>query len=91
MKFSQKIFPLLTSALVLTGSNAFAGPSDAAGTIKSVKGVVVVERGAAAMPATPGMQVQVADRVRTQANSAVGITLNDNTVKIGRASCRERV
>jgi len=51
-----------------------------AGTIKTIKGVVTIERSGQQLSATVGINVLAADRIATGADSAVGITLRDNTV-----------
>lgn len=57
---------------------AFA--ADEAGTIKNVKGSATVERAGQKHPATVGLKVNVADRVITGADGAVGIALRDDTM-----------
>ena len=57
---------------------AFA--NDEAGTLKTVKGAVTIERGSQRLPAAVGGSVMAKDRVMTGADSAVGITLRDNTM-----------
>lgn len=63
---------------------AFAGTALAeaveAGTVKTVKGQVSIERGAQKIAAAPGVKVHAADRVLTGADGSIGITLRDNTV-----------
>lgn len=54
--------------------------ADEAGTVKSVKGSVTVERAGQKLAATPGFKVNSADRVVTGPDSSVGIALRDNTV-----------
>ena len=49
------------------------------GRVKVVKGQVTVQRAGQPLPATPGMQLRAADEVRTGADSAVGITMSDNS------------
>ena len=73
---------LRSTSLVLTFagllcSQALAG--DAAGMIKTLKGSAQVERGARKIPAAVGTEVFPGDLILTAANSAVGITLRDNT------------
>lgn len=65
------------SALVVPG---FAGAGEAAGMIKVVKGMASIERDGKRQPASVGMPVEVADRIRTGADGSVGITLRDNTL-----------
>jgi hypothetical protein len=51
-----------------------------AGTVKTVKGTVTIERGTQTLPAAAGVKVIAKDRVVTGAQSSVGITLRDNTM-----------
>lgn len=51
-----------------------------AGTVKTAKGTVTVERAGQKVAAAPGVKVYAADRVLTGADGTVGITLRDNTV-----------
>src|SRR5512139_3608224 len=53
---------------------------EAAGTIKTSKGEVSIERAGARIPAAVGTPVEVADKIRTGADGAVGLTLRDNTL-----------
>jgi len=69
---------LLAAGLVLAGNQLYA--MDSVGTIKGVRGEVQVERGSERLPATPGMAVFEADRIRTGQDGAVGITLRDETL-----------
>ncbi len=48
--------------------------------IKVSKGAVSIERDGKKLAADVGAPVQVADRVRTGADGAVGVTLRDNTL-----------
>jgi hypothetical protein len=50
-----------------------------AGSVTSLTGDVHIERGGTTVPATPGMALDVGDRVVTAANSRVTITLTDNS------------
>jgi len=67
-------------ALAVLAINAAAAEGEAAGTIKTSKGEVSIERAGARIPGTVGTAVQVADKVRTGADGAVGLTLRDNTL-----------
>src|SRR5271163_2906729 len=49
------------------------------GSITSLTGDVRIQRGGTTVPATPGMAVDVGDRIITGANSRVTITLTDNS------------
>lgn len=48
--------------------------------IKVSKGLVSIERDGKKLVAEVGMPILVADRVRTAADSSVGVTLRDNTL-----------
>ncbi len=67
-------------ALAVLAINAAAAEGEAAGTIKTSKGEVSIERAGARIPGTVGTAVQVADKVRTGTDGAVGLTLRDNTL-----------
>lgn len=54
--------------------------AEQAGMIKVSKGLVSIERDGKKLVAEVGMPILVADRVRTAADSSVGITLRDNTL-----------
>lgn len=56
-----------------------AAAADEAGTVKTARGSVVIERAGTQLPATPGTRVLSADRLRTGPDSAAGIMLRDNT------------
>jgi hypothetical protein len=70
--------------LALAGCLALglAGPLRAAdiGQIKVSRGQVSVDRGGVAIPAAVGLRLQAADTVRTGADGAVGITMNDDSL-----------
>lgn len=53
---------------------------EAAGMVKNLKGTVSVERGGKLVAVTEGMEVFASDKLRTGDDSAVGITLKDNTL-----------
>jgi hypothetical protein len=59
-------------------NSAIAQPTPA-GSVTSLTGDVHVERGGTTVPATPGMAVDVGDRIVTAAASRVTITLTDNS------------
>ena len=63
--------------LAISGFPALA--ADEAGTIKTVRGSATIERGTERLAAAPGVKVMSSDRLRTGADSAVGIMLQDNT------------
>jgi hypothetical protein len=75
----SKLLPLLGVSLALTWITGQANAADEAGTIKVVRGSVSIERAGKRTPVTVGDRVMSADRVITGAESAVGITLRDNT------------
>jgi len=54
--------------------------AEQAGMIKVSKGQVSIERDGKKLVAEVGMPILVADRVRTAADSSVGVTLRDNTL-----------
>ena len=54
--------------------------AEQAGMIKVSKGQVSIERDGKKLAAEVGMPILVADRVRTAADSSVGVTLRDNTL-----------
>jgi len=51
-----------------------------AGMVKTSKGEVGIERAGQKIPAEVGTKVLVADRIKTGADGAVGVTLRDNTL-----------
>ena len=59
---------------------AVAGAADEAGTVKTVQGSAQIERGNEKLPVTAGAKVLVSDRIVTGKESAVGLTLRDNTL-----------
>lgn len=68
---------LAIAALALAGSAAAA--EVAAGMVKKTTGTVRIERGGVAIPAQAGTVVMARDRIVTDANSSVGLTLKDDT------------
>lgn len=48
--------------------------------VKNSRGLVTIERGGEKMAAIVGVPVRVADKLRTGADGAVGVTLRDNTL-----------
>lgn len=69
---------ICAALLVFAGQSAKAG--DSAGMVKVSKGLVSIERDGRKMAADVGMPVQVADRIRTGSDGAVGVTLRDSTL-----------
>lgn len=66
---------------VFAACSAAALAADASiGMVKVAKGGVSIHRGEQRLAATPGLALQVADRVVTAADGAVGIALRDNTL-----------
>ncbi len=53
---------------------------ETAGIIKTAKGTATIERGGQKLPASVGTPIESRDRIVTGAESAVGITLRDNTM-----------
>ena len=68
---------LLVAGLAIA---APAVPAEDAGTVKTAKGAVTIQRGTERIAARPGAKVAAADRVTTGADSSVGIILRDNTL-----------
>ncbi len=60
--------------------HVWAQGTETVGMVKHVRGTVHIERGAEKLPATVGTPLQVADKVRTGADGAVGLTLKDHTL-----------
>lgn len=67
-------------AVVLGLSCLHATASDEAGVVKISKGEVLIERDQKKQAASVGTRIFSSDRVTTGADSAVGITLRDNTL-----------
>ena len=66
--------------LVLASLGQPAWAVDNAGTVKTSKGQVAIERAGQRQPVSVGTQVFASDRVLTGADGSVGITLRDNTM-----------
>ncbi|MES2682253.1 MAG: FecR domain-containing protein [Pseudomonadota bacterium] len=72
-------------AAAILAFNAQAG--GAAGVFKVVTGNVSVQRGEQRLPASVGMQVQVADVIRTGKDGSAGLVFQDNSLlSLGPAS-----
>ncbi len=69
----------LVVIFTLFSANKALAQATSAGRVTSLTGDVHVERGGTTVPATPGMAVDVGDRVVTAASSRVTITLTDNS------------
>jgi hypothetical protein len=80
---NKNIISRLIVAIVVTITlfiaNRTMAQATPAGSVTSLTGDVHIERGGTTVPATPGMAVDVGDRVVTAANSRVTITLTDNS------------
>lgn len=76
--FRRNLTMLLAAMLLAVGGYARAEAE--AGTIKTLKGTVSVERAGVLTPATVGGRIMADDRIVTSAQSSVGITLRDNTL-----------
>lgn len=74
---TKPIYFLLTSFALMSFSCAVA--ADAAGMVKTLKGAATIERGVSRLPVTVGAVVYPKDRIVTGPQSAVGLTLKDNT------------
>lgn len=73
-------FKSITLALALSLPGLHAVASNEAGVVKISQGEVMVERDQQKQPAPVGTRIYSSDRVLTGSNSAVGITLRDNTL-----------
>lgn len=71
------ITAFLSTVLLGIASATWAEP---AGTVKTSKGIVSIERNGQKMPAGVGVGVEAHDRIVTGADGAVGVTLRDNTM-----------
>jgi hypothetical protein len=69
---------VLVTALAVAGWPVLA--ADEAGTFKTVRGSVTVEREGKGSPAAPGQKVQVSDRIVTGADSSAGLVLRDGSI-----------
>jgi hypothetical protein len=69
------------AGLLMLAGLSMAGAALAAadiGRVKSVTGAVSIVRGAATLPATPGLALQVSDVIKTGPDGRVGISFIDN-------------
>jgi hypothetical protein len=69
----------LIGVLLMTSAMGVCA-AEPAGIVKVANGTVTIERSGEKHPATPGARVEAGDRVVTGRDSAVGITLRDNTL-----------
>ena len=81
----------IATVATLVALGAAASPAFAAdehvGLFKNVVGQVHVLRGDASLPAVPGMQLFIADRLTSEAGASAGITFKDGTLlTLGAAS-----
>jgi hypothetical protein len=67
-------------AVACLSTGVFAEPENPAGTVKNMRGNVLIERAGQKTPATVGAPLFAADRLRTGADGSVGVTLRDNTL-----------
>ncbi len=80
---------LLAASFVVAGPASAAAPAkdDHVALFKNVSGSMKVLRNGAALDATPGMTLFIADRVVAGADGAAGITFKDGTlVTVGHAT-----
>lgn len=71
---------LALAALVAFSFGLPAAAAETVGKVKKLAGTVTVERAGKQQPVTVGMGVDVADVIRTSADSSVGITTSDNAL-----------
>ena len=70
----------LAMLLVSAMFSCAAFGAEEAGSVKTARGAVAIERDGQKLPLTVGDKVFASDRVVTGADSSVGITLRDNTL-----------
>jgi hypothetical protein len=75
---TASLFLLVVLCAALRPSNAF-GQAVVAGTVSSVSGTVQIGRGAATIPVTQGMAVQVSDRIITGDDGHIVVLLTDQS------------
>jgi len=80
MKNQYQMVVLVALIYALHGGLASAANEEPAGTIKTITGSVTIERGGQKLDAAQGTKVFAADKVSTDSNGSVGITLRDNTL-----------
>lgn len=68
---------LLSAALLCAAGAALAEP---AGQIKRLQGEVTIVRNQQVIVATPGLEVEAKDRLRTGKDGSVGLTTTDNSL-----------
>lgn len=79
----NKVYRTALAALISLGLASAVSANEAAGTIKSSKGLVNIERAGEKLAAAAGSPVFVSDKVRSGGDGAFGITLKDNTLLSG--------
>jgi len=75
-----KVYRTVLCTAVSIALAGVAWADQAAGTIKSSKGQVNIERAGEKFAATPGSPVFVSDKVRSGGDGSFGVTLKDNTL-----------
>lgn len=75
----RRFTPICMTFAALALLLVFPAHAAPAGTVKTSKGSVFVERQANKIPASPGFSVEAGDRVVTGSDGAVGIMLKDST------------
>lgn len=78
-----KVYRTVLSTVISLALAGSVWANEAAGTIKSSKGQVKIERAGEKLAAAVGSPVFVSDKVRSGADGSFGITLNDNTLLSG--------
>jgi len=71
---------VIRSAVIVALSLSMPSIAAEIGRIKVAKGTVTIERDGAVVPASVGARVQTSDRIRTAADSSVGITMDDDSL-----------
>ena len=79
----NKVYRTVLSTVISLALTGAAWANEAAGTIKSSKGQVSIERSGEKLTAAVGGTVFVSDKVRSGADGSFGITLKDNTLLSG--------
>lgn len=71
--------PIWLAIAFFAAASSAAAAEVPAGLVKKLTGTVHIERGGAAVPAQVGAMVMAEDRIVTDADSSIGITLKDDT------------
>jgi hypothetical protein len=69
----------ITAGLLIAAGLSTAAGAAEIGRIKSVVGTANVQRGAASLPATPGLTLDVKDVLTTGKDGRIGVTFIDNS------------